>query len=196
MRIFFNGVVAFFSILLLLAALVQIQMQRSLAKVPDNCSPPTEICVQHLVEASRWQVPFRNDWEEIARRALDLVKSGDFSASQKQSMLWDLRSAVYSTRSFLRPETPGEQSSILREVDTELHLKKAGDQIESAIADEPHYFWQMAVSACFWGWILFALMGVWKGMLPSGEIIAKTFYPYQILAVCVFASWLFCLSVA
>lgn len=171
------------------------KLYREVTKAAIACQTRSEICVRALISVARWQTPFHTTPQQAAMKAFALLQAELVPEAQKQALLWELRSALYGSRSILRSEKPGEISALLEAIDSVLIEKNTGGLIKAGSAD-PDYFWQLAAQGSFWLWILCILLAIWRGMTRAGVILWPHFLRYFAGGACAYGSWLYCLSQA
>lgn len=171
------------------------KLYREVTKAAVACQTRSEGCVRALISVARWQTPFHSAPQRAAVEAFSLLQTDQILEEQKKALLWELRSAIYGSRSILRTEKSGVESTLLADIDTMLIEKNSEGLVKTGSSD-PKYFWQIAAQGAFWLWVLCMLLAIWRGMTKSGAILWRRFFRYFAGAACAYGTWLYCLSQA
>lgn len=181
----------------LLAVSVTWHVQRLSSAAQKSCRVAGLSCIRDLTELSRWQLPLSDSWHNAGTLALQHIKKVELSPDVQLRLLWDLKAALYGSRSFLRPETGTLRSRLLQDVEAEIGVAGQPDiQIQGRTNHTINYGWQALTQICFWSWIVFVVLAIFKGMRMTGAIEWQRFLPYIATALLAFAGWLFCLTAA
>jgi hypothetical protein len=174
---------------------VELQIKRLEIHVANVCTTAGFDCVRDRITLARWQSPFNSIPWQSAEQAFVETMEGGFTEEERAELLWELRAALFGSRSVIRPETVGHKSDLLQKIDAillpekEMVLEKKGDI-------EPGYLYQIGAQIFFYLWIALVMLAIWRGMNAKGEINWKVFSRFFGGAVCAFCTWLFCLSLA
>lgn len=174
---------------------VELQIKRLQEQEQRACGTASETCVRARIALARWYTPINDAAKMAGERAFKEIAAGEFSAAKQHELYWLLRTSIYGSRSFISPEAAAKKSKLLEKIDLRLGISK-GLQLKKAGGEEPNYGFQLAAQICFFSWILFVILAVWRGMSNKGEIFWGACIRFLGAAVLAFCSWLFCLSYA
>jgi hypothetical protein len=196
MKTIFQAVLILSVFILLLAVCATWHVERLAARARTDCAVITESCVSALTEVARWQLPLSDTWHQSGVLALAYIRTGEFAPAETERLLWDLKAALYGSRSLLRPESDTLRSQLLQDVEQSLAVPVSTLEIEGRSNARVRYGWQVLAQLCFWSWIVFVVLGMFRGVSKNGVLDVKRFLPYLLFGLAAFAGWLFCLTAA
>ena len=186
---------AFLLFLIFLFFIVEAQIHRLTGEAAEICQTATAACMRSHIAVARWQTPFNSTPMESADKAYQMIVRSNFAAEKKYLLLNELRTSLFGTRSILRPENSTKKSIVLAKIDEALGFNSKM-HVTTLGGEEPVYILQVLAQVCFFSWLIFVFIAIWRGMSATGDIAWPSFKRYLLYALLSFLSWLLCLSFA
>lgn len=187
-------------ILLAIALIAPLFIRAYMASMQDlkaarSCLENFDCALKNYSSAIAWGM----QTQAIAKEALEFVSLAK-DENIKRLALYELQSALLSSRSWLRPESKDNKSLMLSKIEQEIEKTLSPEERSHYIREvnkyEPNHLFQALSHIGFWGWVICVLLAIWKGIKPSGQIIKEKFFPRFGLAALFLLWWLFSLSQA
>lgn len=150
-----------------------------------------DLALKHLGQAILSRSPWNFAAESAAREVHSWLQDPKFSSSNREKSLWELRSAIFGSRSFI-DKFDTRYMNLANEIDREL-LKLGASTTQGALTEKlittPRYFYQIISQITFVAWILSVFLLIWKGFTIGGRP-RPAILPLSLGSISLYCLWL------